>query len=137
MSVSDEVLAACGGCPPSEVEEACALFAAGEYVTCHEVLEAVWRAEQGPLREFYRGLIQVAVGMHHARRGNWVGARNVLARGLARLERYAPNCLGYDVAVLCQMGRAYLAWLREPGVSEEPPPPVWRHRDDGHEATKR
>jgi hypothetical protein len=64
------------------------LFNAREYFECHEVLEDLWRAERGPLRDLYQGLIKAAVAFYHAERGNFTGAVRVLERGLPQLEPY-------------------------------------------------
>ncbi len=50
-------------------------FNAGRYFEAHEAWEDLWRATRGPLRLFYQGLVQAAVGMHHLGRGNLNGAQ--------------------------------------------------------------
>jgi predicted metal-dependent hydrolase len=70
------------------------------YFECHDTLEDLWSGLRGPSREFFQGLIQVAVGFHHLGRGNPKGAASVLARGLARLERYPARYAGLDVEAL-------------------------------------
>lgn len=126
MSVNDCLEVACRGAPPAELVRARQLFAIGDYFTCHEVLEAMWRATEGPLRDLYRGLIQVAVGLYHAQRGNLVGARQVLARGLRRMKQYPNGCLGIDLEALCLEASQYLAWLEAGAPPPSPPVPVWR-----------
>ncbi|MCX2726381.1 DUF309 domain-containing protein [Thermomicrobium sp. 4228-Ro] len=111
--------------PPSLLVEAATLYEAGEYFTCHEVLEALWRGTEGPLRELYRGLIQIVVGLYHVQRGNLVGGRHVLARGLARVERYPSPCVGIDLVQLCQGARSYLHWIEAGATGPRPEPPRW------------
>ena len=101
------------------------LYQAGDLFGCHEMLERVWRATEGSLREFYRGLIQVVVGLYHAQRGNRVGARAVLARGLARMEQYPEDCLGMDWGPFRQSARRYLEWLETGMEGQEPARPLW------------
>ena len=67
-------------------------FNRGEYFEQHETLELVWRAEYGRLRELYKGIIQVGVGLYHLKRLNHTGAVHLLERGLSRLPPYAPIC---------------------------------------------
>ena len=76
------------------------LFNAGHYFEAHEVLERLWLAADGPDRELYQGVLQVAVGLHHEARGNRKGAASMLAKGVARLTLLAPSCLGIDLARL-------------------------------------
>lgn len=117
---------ACSEAPQPPLRQAWSLYTAGDYFACHEVLEELWRATEGPLRELYRGLIQVVVGLYHARRGNVVGGRQVLARGLVRLEAYPACCLGIDLALLRAGARRYLDWLVAGASDPEPERPVWR-----------
>jgi predicted metal-dependent hydrolase len=79
---------------------AVAMFNAGEFFEQHEVLEELWHAEPGPIRELYQGILQVGVGFHHLGNGNYHGAVALLGRGLARLRTVAPDALGLDVAGL-------------------------------------
>lgn len=74
-------------------------FTEGRYFDAHEILEAYWVTYRGPDRELYRGLIQVAVALHHARNGNARGARGVGARARRNIAPYAPAHAGIDVAV--------------------------------------
>jgi predicted metal-dependent hydrolase len=74
------------------------LFAEGAYFEAHEVLEAYWVDYRGADRDFYRGLIQAAVALHHSTKGNVVGAAGVAARARANLTPYAPRHAGIDVA---------------------------------------
>ncbi len=75
-------------------------FNNGEYFEQHETLERMWRAEAGPVRELYQGILQIGVGFYHLQRGNHTGALHLLERGLQRLAPLAPVCLGIDVARL-------------------------------------
>lgn len=83
--------------PPPLLKEGIKLFNAGRYFEAHEVLEQAWLEERGPVRVLYQGVLQVGVGLHHARRGNRRGALALLDRGMGRLERFRPQCLGLDV----------------------------------------
>jgi predicted metal-dependent hydrolase len=63
-------------------------FNAGRYFEAHEAWEDLWRTTRGPLRLFYQGLVQAAVGMHHLSRGNPNGGRAQITKSLAKLEQY-------------------------------------------------
>lgn len=76
------------------------LFNSGAFFTCHDVLEELWLAEQRPVRLLYQGVLQVAVALYHAERGNEPGARKLLTKAREHLEPFAPACQGLDVAGL-------------------------------------
>ena len=77
-------------------EEGIDLFNAANWYDAHEVWEDLWRETQGEARLFYQGLIQIAVGLHHIKNGNFRGGRRVLERGKAKLADYPPNYCGID-----------------------------------------
>jgi uncharacterized protein len=104
--------------PPPQLAEGIRLFNQGRWFEAHEVLEDAWRAEPTDLRRLYQGLIQVGVGLLHARRGNLRGALAVLDRGLANLEPFAPHRMGVDVGRLLREAAAARARLAAPGGLE-------------------
>jgi predicted metal-dependent hydrolase len=63
-------------------------FNAGRYFDAHEAWEDMWRETRGPLRLYYQGLVQAAVGMHHLSRGNLNGAAAQLEKSVSKLEQY-------------------------------------------------
>ena len=71
---------------------------AQRFFAAHEELELAWRAAAPAERDFYQGLVHVAVAWYQAGRGNTVGATRQLEKGLRRLERYEPEHRGIDVA---------------------------------------
>src|SRR3954468_11913443 len=73
---------------------------AGRYFEAHEELEIAWRAAAPEERDFYQGLVHVAVAWYQAGRGRRVGAERQLAKALRRLEAYEPEHRGVDVAGL-------------------------------------
>ncbi len=85
------------------------LFNAGRYFEAHEELERLWLVAEGRDREFYQGVLQVAVGLHHEARGNRKGAASMLGKGVARLAPLTPSRLGVDVARLLDDVRAFQA----------------------------
>lgn len=62
----------------------------GEYFLAHEVWEEGWHPAPETERDFWQGLIQVAVGLTHRQRGNQTGAVTLLERGARRLRGYDP-----------------------------------------------
>jgi len=104
-----------GAEPPPLLVEGVKLFNEGRYFEAHEVLEDAWRADPTPARHLYQGLLQLGVGLHHARRGNRRGALRLLERGIDHLRRFAPAALGLDVAALLADAEAARAALAAPG----------------------
>jgi predicted metal-dependent hydrolase len=67
-------------------ERGLALFNAGQFFECHEEWEIPWRHSDGADRLFYQGLIQAAVAILHAERGNLRGAASTYAKSRAKHE---------------------------------------------------
>ena len=63
-------------------------FNSGRYFEAHERWEDLWRVTRGPLRLFYQGLVQAAVGLHHLSRGNLNGGRAQITKSVAKLAEY-------------------------------------------------
>jgi predicted metal-dependent hydrolase len=71
------------------------------------VLEDAWRAAEPEERDFFQGLVHVAVAWYQAGRGNRVGCERQLKKGTRRLGPYAPRHRCLDVAsVLAQLHAA-------------------------------
>lgn len=83
---------------PRELGKAVEEFNSGDWFQCHETLEELWVGEKGELRDFYQGLLQIAVALYHWRNGNYQGAVGLLRRGGACLQRVSPRCQGVEVA---------------------------------------
>ena len=60
----------------------------------------MWRDTAAPVRGLYHGILQVGVGLHHWRRGNFHGASVLLEEGIERLRPFTPTCQSVDVAML-------------------------------------
>jgi predicted metal-dependent hydrolase len=83
------------------------LIRSGEYFEAHEELELAWRAAAAGERDFFQGLVHVAVAWYQAGRGNRVGCERQLAKARRRLAPYAPAHEGVGVAqVLVQVDAA-------------------------------
>src|SRR3989440_9694540 len=80
---------------------------AGRYFEAHEELEDAWRAAAAEERDFFQGLVHVAVAWYQAGRGRRIGTERQLAKASRRLAPYAPEHRGVDVAgLLTQLDRA-------------------------------
>ncbi len=88
VSASDE---------PRLYREGIDLFNDGEWFEAHEVWEDIWHLAEGRRKKFYQGLIQCAVTLEHARRGNPRGVRSVWATCVPKFEGMEGAYLGIDV----------------------------------------
>jgi hypothetical protein len=75
-------------------ERGIALFNRGCLFECHEAWEEVWKEAGGDERTFYQGLIQAAVALLHARRGNLRGAASIYAKARPKLESFPGDHMG-------------------------------------------
>lgn len=76
------------------------LFNKGEYWLAHEALEEAWLAENDPVRNLYKGILQAGVTYLHIQRGNYRGAKKVYRRAMRWLEQYPESCQGVQVEQL-------------------------------------
>jgi predicted metal-dependent hydrolase len=76
------------------------LIRGGEYFEAHESLEDAWRMADPAEKDFFQGLVHVAVAWHHAGRGNRPGCERQLAKAARRLGPFTPEHRGVDVAAI-------------------------------------
>jgi hypothetical protein len=109
--------------PSDELEAGLDLIRRGEYFAAHEELEDAWRAAPTEERDFYQGLVHVAVAWYQAGRGNRVGCERQLEKAGRRLGPYMPEHRGVNVAsILEQVEEA--AGMVAAGSLELPTPRV-------------
>ncbi len=111
----EPVRARCDDAPQPELRRGIEQFNAGEFFEQHETLELLWRDTASPVRDLYHGILQVGVGFHHWRNGNYHGASVLLEEGIARLVPFLPACQGVGVERLVKDARAARARLLELG----------------------
>jgi hypothetical protein len=99
-SIDEPARARCDESAPPELIHGIEQFNAGEFFEQHETLELLWRDTRAPIRGLYHGILQVGVGFHHWRNGNFHGASTLLEEGIERLRAFAPRCQGVDVNAL-------------------------------------
>ena len=90
----------CEGPLPPKAIEGLELFNRGHYWEAHEALEAAWRAETGPIRELYRGVLQAGVVYLHVTRQNYAGAMKVYRRSQKWLTLWPDTCRGIAIGQL-------------------------------------
>ena len=97
------------------------LIRSGEFFAAHEELELEWRAAAAEERDFFQGLVHVAVAWYQAGRGNPRGCERQLEKAARRLAPFAPAHRGVDVErVLAQVGAAQ-ARVAAGSLDLEPP----------------
>lgn len=124
---------------PPELAKALAEFDAGDYFECHETLEGIWRDEPGPVRDLYKGILMIAVGLYHDERGKRKGPLRTFRRALELLSPFTPECMGLDVSgVLAAVAAMREHLLTAPEGSAIQPNLVPRLMDllKGHEETE-
>ena len=92
------------------------LIRSGEYFAAHEVLEDIWRAAAPEERDFYQGLVHVAVAWYQAGRGRRIGTERQLEKAIRRLTPYAPAHRGLDLDTLVAQLRAALEVAQADGL---------------------
>jgi predicted metal-dependent hydrolase len=93
----------------------------GDFFAAHEELELVWRAAAPEERDFFQGLVHVAVAWYQAGRRNRPGCERQLEKAARRLSPFAPAHRGVDIgSVLAQVERARA--IVAAGSLELPPP---------------
>jgi uncharacterized protein len=82
--------------PPGQLLQGIREFNRQEWFECHETVEDLWIGEAGEARDFYQGLIQIAVALHHWRNRNFGGAVSLLKGGVELLSHVADRCQWVD-----------------------------------------
>lgn len=100
---------------PQEAQEAVARFNAGEYYKQHDLFEALWMQEHGPVRDLYRAILQVGIAYYQVTRGNQRGALKMLLRSVQWLALLPDVCQGVDLAQLKADAAAVRAELERLG----------------------
>ena len=73
------------------------LLRSGEWFAAHEELELAWRAADPAERDFFQGLVHVAVAWYQAGRGRRIGCERQLEKAARRLGPYAPRHRGLEL----------------------------------------
>ena len=70
------------------------------------------------MREFYQGVLQVAVALHHWRNGNFGGAISLLKGGMEYLSRVSAVCQWVDVAAFITAADRMREALKQLGAED-------------------
>jgi uncharacterized protein len=104
-----------------ELERGLGLIRDGRFFEAHEELELAWRAAEAPERDFYQGLVHVAVAWYQAGRGRPVATASQLDKAARRLAAFAPAHRGVDVAGVLAQVAAAREIVRSGSLDLEPP----------------
>jgi uncharacterized protein len=85
---------------PNFYEQGIDLFNEGRFFECHEAWEEIWKRSDGEVKLFYQGMIQAAVAILHAQRGNLEGARSLYEKASAKLAPIPHEHMGLAVGEL-------------------------------------
>jgi predicted metal-dependent hydrolase len=113
MTVSMDDL--CKAALHPQAAEGLRLFNAGKYFEAHEALEEAWNEEKGPVRELYRGILQIAVVYLHITRRNYNGAIKVYGRSQKWLKDWPALCRGVYVEELRRNAEAAITEVQRLG----------------------
>jgi predicted metal-dependent hydrolase len=94
---------------------------AGRYFAAHEELEAAWRAAEPEERDFFQGLVHVAVAWYQAGRGRPVATGRQLEKAARRLAAFAPEHRGVDVAAVLEQVEAARRLVAAGSLELRPP----------------
>ena len=81
-------------------EEGISLFNDGKFFECHEAWEEIWKRSSGQEKLFYQGIIQAAVAILHAQRGNLIGAASLYSKASAKLDHLPSEHMGIALGEL-------------------------------------
>jgi predicted metal-dependent hydrolase len=88
------------------------LFNQGNFFEAHEVWEQQWRKAEGAERIFYQGMIQAAVALAHAQRGNNAGAISVFLKSVSKLTQFPALWMGIKLGQFRSELTRYFETLR-------------------------
>jgi hypothetical protein len=104
--------------PPEEFWQGVEQFNQQEFYACHDTLEALWMEALEPQKQFYQGVLQIAVACYHLSNLNWRGAVVLLGEGIRRLRDYQPVYEGIDVTELLTQSIQLLKALQQAGPEQ-------------------
>jgi predicted metal-dependent hydrolase len=91
----------------ADLERGLALIDAEEFFAAHEALEDAWRSAPAEERDFFQGLVHIAVAWYHARTtGRSRACESQLGKAARRLIPFTPSYRGLDVADLLEQVEA-------------------------------
>jgi hypothetical protein len=99
--------------PVSAFWQGIAEFNQQEFYACHDTFEALWLEASELDKNFYQGILQIAVACYHMGNLNWNGAVILLGEGIKRLSEYQPLYYEIDVTHLISDSSKLLKSLQQ------------------------
>ncbi|MBD2580188.1 DUF309 domain-containing protein [Oscillatoria sp. FACHB-1406] len=96
----------------TEFQQGIKQFNRQDFYACHDTLEALWIEAEQSDKQFYQGILQIAVGCYHLTNLNWRGAVILLGEGTRRIRDYQPTYENIDVASLLDESLTLLETLQ-------------------------
>jgi predicted metal-dependent hydrolase len=93
----------------------------GRYFEAHEQLEEAWRAASAEERDFFQGLVHIAVAWYQAGRGRPVATGRQLEKATRRLTPFAPAHRGINVDDLLAQVKAARKQVAAGSLDLDPP----------------
>jgi predicted metal-dependent hydrolase len=115
LVMTDSLIDLCSAPLHPHAAEGLRLFNAGKYFEAHEALEVAWNEEAGPVRDLYRGVLQIAVVYLHITRRNFNGAVKVYERSQKWLKDWPAVCRGIYVEELRRDAEAVITEVQRLG----------------------
>ncbi len=104
-----------------------ALFNQGRFFECHEAWEEAWKRARGKEKRFYQGLIQAAVAILHAERGNLEGAASLYRKAKEKLAPLPDEHMGLALGELrAELASFFAIALCKPRAQLPRPPKLRR-----------
>ncbi|MGV0028869.1 DUF309 domain-containing protein [Phormidesmis priestleyi] len=100
---------------PEEFWQGVEQFNQGEFYACHDTLEAIWIEAPPSEKNFYQGILQIAVALYHLGNQNWRGAVILLGEGANRLCKYPADYGAIEVGDLVDQSVELLSALQAAG----------------------
>lgn len=97
---AEQLACQCDDDLPPLAQQGAERFDQGAYYAQHDIFEALWMTESGPVRELYRAILQVGIAYYHIIHGNHAGGLKMLRRCVQWFAVLPDECQGIDVRQL-------------------------------------
>lgn len=111
----ESIVSGCQTPPSSHALDGLEAFNQGEYFEAHELLEDAWNEDEGPARDAYKAILQVAVAYLQIERQNYAGAVKMFLRARQWLGPLPDVCRGIDISRLRSDAESVYQALTEMG----------------------
>ena len=102
------------------------LFNQGRFFECHELWEQAWLRSSGQEKIFYQGMIQAAVAILHAHRGNLAGSRTLWTKAIDKLGALPDDYMQIALDDFRSSLEGYFDRVLNRGGAPEGPPKISR-----------